>query len=519
MNGDQSKLSFKNIKSLFWGNKVRAQNEIENKVKEAEEPLINNENISLQTIVNKKAPELLPEKLVSNVVIKEVSGVWEYPPLSLLTENQRKPISREHVHKHARIIEQTAYFFGIKSRVLEVNLGPFGDQYIIETAEEGDISKLTELKSEFALTLEIPENKFRLIKIEDRVNNVISLEIKNDEITESAPSLRELLASKVFQSARSKLVFPLGIVEYGSTLIGNLSGFRHLLITASNVTELVNINNIAILSLIFRASPQEVRFIIIDPKCTEFPVYNGIPHLLTPVIVEPIKAPSALKWAISETEKRNKLFIEKGVNNINSYNEFAGFQVLPYIVVVIFEPHLLDYFADVYDAIVRLIEYGSSCGVHLVISESTPYLKKIKKITESIPCIKVNLNTNNLEELFLFKPGKSEPERILSSSVSREDIKKVVEFLKSKNYPIEYTEEVSSQQLSRDGQLEDAIRLVCQFNTVSPSFLQRKMLIGYARATRIMDQLEELGIIGPSDGAKPRDVLFNNAEELLSKLK
>jgi S-DNA-T family DNA segregation ATPase FtsK/SpoIIIE len=291
---------------------------------------------------------------------------------------------------------------------------------------------------------------------------------------------------------------------------------------------------------------------LIDPKRVEFTAYNGIPHLLTPVIVEPEKILSALKWAMGEMDKRYKIFAERGVRNIDSYNELSGFQALPYIVVVIDELADLMMFApvEVEDAIARIAQMARATGIHLVIATQRPSVNVITglikaniptRIAFSVSSMidsRVILDSPGAEKLLgrgdmlYIPPDQAKPTRIQGAYLSEREVHKLVEFLRSRNYPVEYTEEVTTQPLplkkgaggggssmgadGKDGQIEEAIRLVCQFNTASASFLQRKMSVGYARAARILDQLEEMGIVGPAEGAKPRDVLVRNAEEFLA---
>ena len=358
-----------------------------------------------------------------------------------------------------------------------------------------------------------------------------------------------MLTSSVMQKAKSKLIVALGLDVSGNPLVVDIAKMPHVLVAGTTGSGKSVLINAFISSLLFRASPQEVRLILIDPKRVEFTSYNGIPHLLTPVIVEPNKILSALKWAMAEMDKRYKLFAERGVRNIDSYNELSGFQALPYIVIFIDELADLMMFApvEVEDAIARLAQMARATGIHLVIATQRPSVNVITGLIKAnIPCriafnvssmidSRVILDSQGAEKLLgrgdmlYIPPDQAKPTRIQGSYVSEKEIKKLVDFLKSRNYPVEYTEEVTSQPLplkkgsgggssdGKDGETEEAIRLVCQFNTASASFLQRKMSIGYAKAARILDQLEEMGIVGPAEGAKPRDVLVRNAEEFLTK--
>lgn len=293
--------------------------------------------------------------------------------------------------------------------------------------------------------------------------------------------------------------------------------------------------------------------ILVDPKRVEFTGYNGIPHLLTPVIVEPEKILSALKWATGEMDRRYKLFSERGVRNIDGYNELSGFQALPYIVIIIDELADLMMFApvEVEDAIARIAQMARAVGIHLIVATQRPSVNVITGLIKAnIPC-RIAFNVSSLidsrvildspgaekllgrGDMLYVPPDQAKPTRIQGAFVSEKEVKKVVDFLKSKNYPVEYTEEIVNQPLplkgknggtssagedGKDAQIEEAIRLVCQFNTASASFLQRKMSIGYSRAARMLDQLEELGIVGPAEGSKPRDVLVRNAEEYLQNM-
>jgi DNA segregation ATPase FtsK/SpoIIIE, S-DNA-T family len=358
-----------------------------------------------------------------------------------------------------------------------------------------------------------------------------------------------MLTSAAMQKAKSKLTVALGLDVSGNPIAIDIAKMPHMLVAGTTGSGKSVLINAFISTLLFRASPQEIRLILIDPKRVEFTNYNGIPHLLTPVIVEPQKILSALKWAMAEMDKRYKLFAERGVRNIDSYNELSGFQALPYIVIFIDELADLMMFApvEVEDAIARLAQMARATGIHLVIATQRPSVNVITGLIKAnIPCriafnvssmvdSRVILDSAGAEKLLgrgdmlYIPPDQAKPTRIQGAFVSEKEIKKLVDFLKSSNYPVEYTEEVTTQPLplkkgggmgssgdGRDGELEEAIRLVCQFNTASASFLQRKMSIGYAKAARILDQLEEMGIVGPAEGAKPRDVLVRNAEEFLA---
>jgi S-DNA-T family DNA segregation ATPase FtsK/SpoIIIE len=506
-------------------------------------------NSAPSPVIHKKEPELLPDKLVSNILSQTVNGVWEYPSLSLLTEVIGHKADRGDINKTASTIEKTLDSFGIEARVAEVNLGPAVTQYAIEIALGTKVSKITSLVNDLALATEAPTGQIR-IEAPIPGRNLVGIEIPNRSL--EIVTLRTMLGSTIMQKAKSKLSVSLGLDVSGNPLSVDIAKMPHVLVAGTTGSGKSVLINSFISSLLFRASPQEVRLILIDPKRVEFTSYNGIPHLLTPVIVEPEKILSALKWAMAEMDKRYRLFAERGVRNIDSYNELAGFQVLPYIVIFIDELADLMMFApvEVEDAIARIAQMARATGIHLVIATQRPSVNVITGLIKAnIPCriafsvssmidSRVIIDSPGAEKLLgrgdmlYIPPDQAKPTRIQGTYVSEKEIKKLVEYLKSKHYPVEYTEEVISQPLplksskgmssagadGRDGQLEDAIKLVCQFNTASASFLQRKMSIGYARAARILDQLEEMGIVGPAEGAKPRDVMVRNAEEFLNNL-
>ncbi len=494
----------------------------------------------------KKDQELLPEKLVSNMLSGTPGGVWEYPSPSLLSEDQGKKAERGDVNKTATTIEKTLQSFGIDTRVAEANLGPAVTQYALEIAQGTKVSKITSLANDLALATEAPTGQIR-IEAPIPGRNLVGLEIPNRSL--EVVNLRRMLTSSAMQKAKSKLTVSLGLDVSGNPLVLDIARMPHMLVAGTTGSGKSVLINSFISSLLFRASPQEVRLILIDPKRVEFTGYNGIPHLLTPVIVDPKEILSALKWAMAEMDKRYKLFAERGVRNIDGYNELSGFQALPYIVIFIDELADLMMFApvEVEDAIARLAQMARATGIHLVIATQRPSVNVITGLIKAnIPCriafsvssmidSRVILDSPGAEKLLgrgdmlYIPPDQAKPTRIQGSYVSEQEVKRLVDFLKSRNYPVQYTEEVITQPLplkkggtsgisgdGKDGETEEAIRLVCQFNTASASFLQRKMSIGYAKAARILDHLEEMGIVGAAEGAKPRDVLVRNAEEFLA---
>ncbi|HSA83570.1 MAG TPA: DNA translocase FtsK, partial [Patescibacteria group bacterium] len=354
--------------------------------KEDQQPVVIKGKQQEGPTIQKKEVEILPEKLVTNMLGQAGSGVWEYPSLSLLSDAPGKKAERGDINKIASTIEKTLQSFGIDARVAEVNLGPAVTQYALEIALGTKVSKITSLANDLALATEAPTGQIR-IEAPIPGRNLVGIEIPNRSL--EVVTLRTMLASSLMQKAKSKLTVSLGLDVSGNPVIADISKMPHVLVAGTTGSGKSVLINAFISSMLFRASPQEVRLILIDPKRVEFTAYNGIPHLLTPVIVEPEKILSALKWAMGEMDKRYKIFAERGVRNIDSYNELSGFQALPYIVVVVDELADLMMFApvEVEDAIARIAQMARATGIHLVIATQRPSVNVITGL------IKANIPT------------------------------------------------------------------------------------------------------------------------------
>ncbi len=512
------------------------QREISNQNPKVSEPIINRKEVA--------KPIDLSEKLVSNSL---AAGIWEYPALSLLSEVPGQKADRGDIKRVASVIEKTLQSFGIDARVVEVNLGPAVTQYALEIALGTKVSKITALSNDLALATEAPTGQIR-IEAPIPGRSLVGIEIPNRSL--EVVTLKTMLSSDSMRKNKSKLSVALGLDVSGNPVAVNIAKMPHILIAGTTGSGKSVTMNSFICSLLFRASPSEVKLILIDPKRVELTSYNGIPHLLTPVIVEVEKILSALKWATGEMDRRYKLFAERGVRNIESYNELSGFQALPYIVILIDELADLMAFApvEVEDAIARLAQMARATGIHLVVATQRTSVDVITGLIKAnIPCriafnvssmtdSRVILDTPGAEKLLgrgdmlYIPPDQAKPTRIQGTFVSEKEVKKLVDFLKEKSPHVEYTDEVTTQPVllkkgsasvnasGNDSLFEEAIRIVCQYDRASASLLQRKLSIGYARAARILDQLEAVGIVGPGEGSKPRDVLVRNAEEFLTNL-
>lgn len=511
-------------------------------------PMMQTKEQTVATASAKKEAALISDKLVSNML--SGNGIWEYPPLSLLSDSPGQKADRGDIKKVATVIEKTLESFGIEARVAEVNLGPAVTQYALEIALGTKVSKITSLSNDLALATEAPTGQIR-IEAPIPGRNLVGIEIPNRSL--EVVTLKTMLASNVMQKGKSKLTVSMGLDVSGAPVVADITKMPHILVAGTTGSGKSVLINSFITSLLFRASPTEVKLILIDPKRVEFTGYNGIPHLLTPVIVEVEKILSALKWAMGEMDRRYKIFAERGVRNIDSYNELSGFQALPYIVIIIDELADLMMFApvEVEDAIARLAQMARATGIHLVIATQRPSVNVITGLIKAnIPAriafnvssmidSRVILDTPGAEKLLgrgdmlYTPPDQSKPTRVQGAYVSEKEVKKLVDYLKAKVPVVEYTEEITTQQISvkkgtgagigspaageaKDALFEEAIRVVCQYDRASASLLQRRLSVGYARAARMLDQLEAAGIVSHGEGSKPRDVLVRNAEEFLA---
>lgn len=495
-----------------------------------------------------QSKDLISPNIITN---SNTSQVWEYPPLSILLDTPGQKADRGDLKQNAHIIEKTLESFGVTARVSEVNLGPAVTQYALEIAMGTKLSKLTSLSNDLALALAAPTGQIR-IEAPIPGRSLVGIEIPNRSL--EFVTLRNMLSSDIMRKSKDKLQVALGLDVSGTPITANISKMPHVLIAGTTGSGKSVLLNTWICSLLFRATPSEVRLILVDPKRVELIGYNSIPHLLTPVIVEQDKILSALKWSLSEMDRRYKLFSEVGVRNIDSYNELSGFQALPYIVIMIDElADLMSYSpVEVEDSICRLAQMARATGLHLVVSTQRPSVDVITGLLKANIPARIAFNVSSMidsrviidmpgaekllgrGDMLFVPPDQAKPTRIQGTYISEAEVARLVDYLKSKNNPVEYTTEVTSMpptwkksgsgssttqsaDTGRDNHFQEAVRVVCQYDRASASLLQRRLSIGYARAARILDQLEEAGIVGPGEGSKPREVLVRNAEEFFAQ--
>ena len=468
-------------------------------------------------------------------------GVWKYPPMELLSESSGGKADRGDLKGNAAIIEETLDSFGITARVIEINQGPAVTQYAIEVALGTKLSKITALDRDLARSLESPTGAIR-IEAPIAGRSLVGIELPNKS-PEFVP-LRKMLLSDTMRMSQSKLTVALGLDVAGKAVVADIGKMPHVLIAGQTGSGKSVCLNTFLASLLFRTSPQEVKLILVDPKRVEMTGYNGIPHLLTPVIVEPDKVLSALRWLVGEMDRRYKLFAQAGVRNIDGYNEMSGFQAMPYIVLVIDELADIMLFApvEVEDCITRLAQMSRATGIHMVLATQRPSVDvltglikanvphRIAFAVSSQVDSRVILDAYGAEKLLgkgdmlHLSPEQARPKRIQGAFVNDKDITKLVEFLKAEGVDPDYTDEVITTQKAgsvsvpgveaADDMFKKAVEIVCQYDRASASLLQRKLSVGYARAARILDQLEEAGVVGAAEGSKPREVLVQNAQQV-----
>ncbi len=482
------------------------------------------------------------ETIIADVLVQNVAGqsrIWKYPPLNVLSDKVGSPAERGDVKKSADIIEKTLDSFGIQADVAEVNGGPAVTQYALRISAGTKISKIANLQHDIALALATPTGTVR-IEAPIPGKSLVGSEVPNRSL--EIVGLKQVLASEEMQKHKSRLAVALGRDTSSKPMIVDIDKMPHVLIAGTTGSGKSVLMNAFIASLLFRNSPDALKMILIDPKRVELTSYNGIPHLLAPVITEPEKILSSLKWAMAEMDRRYKLFQSVGVRNITGYNEMSGFQALPYIVIVIDELADLMMFApvEIEDAITRIAQLARATGIHLVVATQRPSVDVITGLIKAnIPC-RIAFNVSSMidsrvildgpgaekllgrGDMLFMPPDASKPMRIQGVFVQDDEINNLIKFLKQSGISPEYTTEVTEMPIGRmgghgggdrDDLFEEAVRTICQYDRASASLLQRRLKVGYARAARILDELEESGIVGPGEGSKPRDVLVRNADE------
>ena len=478
---------------------------------------------------------------------------YEYPPVELLSKPGKKTLKggAKALTDTATKLQKTLYSFGVSAKVENVSVGPAITRYELKPAEGVRVSKIANLADDIALNLAA-----ETIRIEAPIpgKQAVGIEVPNHE--KEAVHLREVLDSKEFKDSNSKLTIALGKDVAGNIQLADISKMPHVLIAGSTGSGKSVCINTIITSIVYHAKPSEVKFVMVDPKVVELSVYNGIPHLLIPVVTDPRKAAGALAWAVQEMDNRYNLFAAKGVRDLKGYNKAIekeeGTGKLPQIVIIIDELADLMMVAknDVEDAICRLAQKARAAGMHLVIATQRPSVDVITGLIKAnIPSriafavssqvdSRTILDSIGAEKLLgkgdmlYFPAGAPKPSRVQGAFVSDDEVEKIVDFIKS-NGTATYSEDIletiensnkTDKEIAQetdddetDPFLMDAIQTVVETGQASTSFIQRRFKVGYARAGRIIDQMEERGVISGYQGSKPREVLMSL--EKLNELK
>ena len=509
--------------------------------KEKHNPNVIENNLFKQEVETKeeKVKEVL--NLEHTLVVEEDN--YGFPPIELLSEGTPKGIKggKKAVTDTATKLQKTLYSFGVSAKVENVSIGPAITRYELKPAEGVRVSKIANLADDIALNLAAES-----IRIEAPIpgKQAVGIEVPNKE--NEIVHFRDIIDTDKFRESKSKLSFALGKDVAGQEIITDIAKMPHVMIAGATGSGKSVCINTLIASIIYKAKPSEVKLVMIDPKIVELSVYNGIPHLLIPVVTDPKKAAGALAWAVQEMENRYATFAQKGVRDLKGYNEAAEKEKigrLPHIVIIIDELADLMMVAknDVEDAICRLAQKARAAGMHLVIATQRPSVDVITGLIKAnIPsriafAVSSQVDSRTILDMvgaekllgkgdMLFYPaGAPKPTRVQGAFVSDSEVEKIVDFVKA-NGEVKYNEailesienanktdrEMAEEELDDDTDpfLMDAIDVVVETGQASTSFIQRRFKVGYARAGRIIDQMEERGIISGYQGSKPREVLM-----------
>lgn len=493
-------------------------------------------------------------EITSQIEAQTNDGEYNFPPIYLLKKGHATATNvEEELSLNRDRLESTIKSFGVNARVVSTTHGPTVTRYDFELEQGVKLSRLTNLAGDIALALGVVS--VRIAPIPDKISTV-GIEVPNKTV--STVYLRDIIDSPKFNSAKSKLSFAVGKDIGGDPVVGNISKLPHLLIAGTTGSGKSVCMNSLIISLLYKSDPDDVKLIMIDPKMVELGVYNGIPHLYIPVVTDPKKAAGALQWAVTEMLKRYRLFSEVNVRNLASYNDYLlenGQPKMPNVVVVIDELADLMLVAskEVEESICRVAQMGRAAGMHLIIATQRPSADVITGLMKAnIPSriafavssaleSRIILDNAGAEKLIgmgdmLYAPiGCGKPLRVQGAFVSDEERDQIVEFIK-KQSTAQYNDEVmaqiekaaedknsngkgSSSDADASGAASDydellpqAVDVIFDTKQASVSMLQRRLKLGYSRAARIVDQMEELGIVGPFEGSKPRQILITKEQ-------
>ena len=485
--------------------------------------------------------------------LAEAEEAYRYPPITLLEQGAGGGQNQAGIEqrKNALRLAQTLRSFGVDAKAGEVVYGPSVTRYEFTLDQGVKLSKITNLADDIALAL--GASGVRIAPIPNK-SSVVGIEVPNRDVT--AVRIRDVIESRSFTEHESSVAFAVGKDIGGNHIVGNIAALPHVLIAGTTGSGKSVCTNSLIVSLLYKSTPDEVRFIMVDPKMVELAPYNGIPHLLIPVVTDPKKAAGALQWAVYEMMKRYKLFSENGVKKLSEYNDLAKknpeIKKLPTVVVVIDELADLMLVAakEVEESICRVAQMGRAAGMHLVIATQRPSSDVITGLMKAnIPSriafavassleSRIILDNQGAEKLvgkgdmLYFPLGAGKPQRVQGCFITPEEIERVVSFVKEggeADYSSEVMEKIeealrkdekgSGKQSGEPSSADDgdellpaAVEVVLETGQASVSMLQRRLKLGYSRAARLVDQMEERGIVGPFEGSKPRQLLIDRAK-------
>lgn len=552
------------VQSIFEKIKARKEVQVEIAAKDGAQkklPLVEEKEetkrmvgeLSGRTSVNttgKPVPKIVvkPQADVSNSTNVKISSEdysnWQLPSLDLLNLPLPKEDHKEDLNRNANIIEQTLDSFGIQARVADISSGPTVTQYALDIAMGTKVSRIKNLAGDLALALAAPSGAVR-IEAPIPGTSLVGVEVPN--ANPSLVTIREMIDSTEMANQKLRLGVALGRNVAGKVEIIDIQKMPHLLLAGSTGSGKSVLVNAFLISLLMNKSPADLRLILVDPKMVELSLYNGIPHLLTPVITEMDKVINALKWSLVEMQRRYTLFKQNRVRNMQEFNELKLEEHLPYIVIVVDEMAdlMMTAGAEVETSICRLAQMARATGIHLVLATQRPSVNVLTGLIKAnIPArigmsvatsvdSRVILDQIGAETLLgngdmLYKaPDKNRNFRIQGALVENAEIERVIDFIKKQaGGSVEYEETVveatddgtrsASGYSGGDELFGDCVRLVAAEGKASASLLQRKMRIGYNRAARLIDEMEEQGVVGAANGVKPREVLIVDAERFLS---
>ena len=476
-----------------------------------------------------KTKPAVPEPKIRTQELK--IGDYRLPALDLL--DSPPPLEarqiKDDLTSNARILEETLEDFGISVKVTDIERGPVITRYELEPAPGVKLNRIVALSDDIALTMKAQSVRM-VAPIPGKAR--VGVEVPNTQ--SSFVYLKEVLASKEFQESESKLTLALGKDIAGQAVIADLDDMPHLLIAGTTGSGKTVCVNSLILSMLFRATPYELKFLMVDPKMVELAPFNGLPHLLCPVVTDAKRVSCALNWVVNEMEERYRLLAKLGVRNIEAYNEKQ--EKLPYIIVIIDELADLMSIAryQIENAITRLAQLSRAVGIHLILATQRPSVDVVTGIVKANFPARISfkvaskvdsrtvLDMNGADkllgkgDLLFLRPGESKLIRAQGSLVSDKEIERVVDFIKSEGIEAVYEEEILKEQQKtvfangqKDELYDEAVKVIMESNQASVSILQRRLRLGYTRAARIIDVMEQEGLIGPFEGSKPRKILID----------